>query len=213
MRAEYHRQITEEALRGFFSSRALRIITRSNLSQDSIVGQLFHNEFHFDNNKIMEGFSYIKKQKETVVASILSNEVENSWRAFGRLTHSLQDFFAHSNYVKLWFDVKKNSQNDIDNIPTDCPEIINHPTFHSHTVYFPLDIFGLILGSSRLIYKFLPEDSHTKMNLDSPESGKLFKIAFYLAKTRTLQEFINIKRIIENINPGKLAFFLDLDQE
>lgn len=47
----YHIKITRQAIGNSFSPHALEIITRSNLGQDDLAGQIGRPEFHFDDNK------------------------------------------------------------------------------------------------------------------------------------------------------------------
>ncbi len=130
MIAFYHKKITCEALSSFFSERALHNIVKANLRQDSIIGQLFHNEYHFDNNKISEGITYIQQQKILVLDFLTSGSTKKSWHALGRLVHSAQDFYAHSNYISLWIDSLDKKIPQIEDLSTLDPKIIKNPNFH-----------------------------------------------------------------------------------
>jgi len=209
MIAFYHKKITCEALSSFFSERALHNIVKANLRQDSIIGQLFHNEYHFDNNKISEGITYIQQQKIMVLDFLTSGSIKKSWHALGRLVHSAQDFYAHSNYISLWIDSLDKKIPQIEDLSTLDPKIIKNPNFHSHIAYFPLDFIGLLPGMAKRVKVHLPLDSHANMNLDSPESGENFHWAYHAALKRTIQEFSNLKDTIVNKNIDLLQMFLD----
>ena len=101
----YHIEICELALGSFFSPRALKVIITANLAQDGLCGQIGHPEYHFDNNAFEAGNAYLESQRQ-IVCEVISNQSETilAWKAFGRMTHAVQDFYAHSNYIFLWVD-------------------------------------------------------------------------------------------------------------
>ena len=65
-------------------------------------GQIGHDEYHFDNNAFEKSYAYIEEQRALTISSLMANDVFSAWSAFGRLTHTVQDFYSHSNYVDLW---------------------------------------------------------------------------------------------------------------
>lgn len=67
-------------------------------------GQIGHDEYHFDNNAFEKGYAYIREQRGFVLASLMSPGVLSAWIAFGRLTHAVQDFYSHTNYISMWLD-------------------------------------------------------------------------------------------------------------
>src|SRR6187200_1682220 len=102
MLPKYHAEITQQALMNLFNNAAIEKIIAANLYQDRITAQIGHDEFHFDNNAFEKSYAYIEEQRAITISSLRSNDVISAWAAFGRLTHTAQDFYAHSNYIDLW---------------------------------------------------------------------------------------------------------------
>ncbi|MCJ7431974.1 MAG: hypothetical protein MUO77_00655 [Anaerolineales bacterium] len=132
MLKQIHVEITREALNGSFSPRARWIISAANFRQDTLRGKIGHNEYHFDNNTMDASYRYINKQRGYILASLLLPNSSSAWPAFGRLIHTAQDFYAHTNYVFLWLARYK------DATPPPSPEIdpvkkslLHSPDLHS----------------------------------------------------------------------------------
>jgi len=210
MRTKYHREITSKALAPYFSHRALSVIVRANIWQDSLLGQIGHDEFHFDNNAIEQSCMYIQKQHELVIANLEEHRAIKAWRAMGRLTHAAQDFYAHSNYIALWIIGLNNKEPNLKHLSFIDNSIINNPDFHSAKTYLPLDYFALIPKLGTIFKNLLPKDSHAWMNLDSPESGKPFRWAFHAAVKRTHYEYTEIIKIVQKKDSALLPIFSDL---
>ena len=162
-----HEEMTREALGEHFSPRALEIIIAANRKQDAIRGQIGHDEFHFDNNAIEKGFRYINEQRGFVLASLLSPGVLSAWIAFGRLTHTAQDFYSHTNYISLWLDQHPGTPPTPPEIDPVQKSLIRSPNLHSGKIYLPMDALYFVPFLRKFALKLLPEDSHGKMNLDS----------------------------------------------
>lgn len=200
-----HEEMTREALGPNFSPRALEIIIAANRKQDALSGQIGHDEFHFDNNAIEQGNRYINEQRGFVLASLLSPGVLSAWIAFGRLTHTAQDFYSHTNYVSLWIDQHSGTRPlEIDPVQKN---LLQSPSLHSGKIYFPLDVLYFIPFLKKFSLKFLPDDSHGKMNLDSPKQGARFEYARAAAVKRTQYEFELLKKILP---PEMYVKFVDL---
>ena len=200
-------EMTREALGPYFSAGALEIIIAANKKQDALSGQFGHDEFHFDNNAIEKGLRYINEQRGYVLASLLSPGVLSAWIAFGRLTHTAQDFYSHTNYISLWLDQFNGTPPTPVEIDPVQKSLIQSPSLHSGKIYFPLDVLYFIPFMRNLALKFLPEDSHGKMNLDSPKQGPYFEYARAAALKRTQYEFELLKKIL---TPEMIAKFTDL---
>ena len=97
-----HAEITRNALAGNFSERALGAIIAANLRQDRLLALIGHDEYHFDSNAFAESYAYLEEQRSLTISSLKSNDLPSAWSAFGRLMHTAQDFYAHSNYIDLW---------------------------------------------------------------------------------------------------------------
>jgi hypothetical protein len=202
-----HEEMTREALGEHFSPRALEIIIAANRKQDALRGQIGHDEFHFDNNAIEKGFRYINEQRGFVLASLLSPGVLSAWIAFGRLTHTAQDFYSHTNYISLWLDQHPGTPPTPPEIDPVQKSLIRSPSLHSGKIYFPLDVFYFIPFLQKFALKLLPEDSHGRMNLDSPKQGPRFEYARAAAVKRTQHEFDLLKKILP---PDLFAKFTDI---
>lgn len=208
MLTRYHIEMTREALGDFFSERALQAIISANINQDGVAGQFFHDEFHFDNNAFDKGYRYINEQRGYVLAAFIGAGVSlaAAWQAFGRLLHSAQDFYAHSNYVTLWLDLKKDAPHSPSDIEPLNKDVLQSPTLHSGKIYFPMDMLYLIKPIRPLTMRLLPKDSHGWMNLDSPEQGFKFEYAIRAAVKRTKHEFELLQKLL---TPDMLAKFVD----
>jgi hypothetical protein len=190
MLTKYHIQILSEALADCFSLRALSAITTANNHQDRLSGQFGHDEYHVDNNSFKRSNAYMEEQRALVISSLNAKDASSAWSAFGRLTHTAQDFYAHSNYVTLWLSSFDGdtwpAASEID--PVD-PTLLNHPDLHSGKVYYPLDALYYFRPLRRFVLEHIPRDSHAWMNLDSPEQGFHFDYALQAAIKRTKIEF------------------------
>ena len=190
MLTQYHIEIMLDSLADQFSARALSAITTANIYQDRIRGQYGHDEYHFDNNAFEKTYAYIEEQRALTISSLQKNDATSAWRAFGRMTHSVQDFYAHSNYITMWiarFDGRTPpAPPEVD--PVD-QTLLNSPDLRSGKVYYPLEILYFIRKLRPLSLRLLPYDSHAWMNLDSPEQGFKFYYAMQAAIKRTKIEF------------------------
>jgi hypothetical protein len=189
MLQKFHVEMMQLALEDQFSTRALERIIAANLYQDRIRGQIGHDEYHFDNNAFEKSYAYIEEQRALTIASLMANEAPSAWSAFGRLTHTAQDFYAHSNYVSLWLARQAEgappAPPEID--PVDL-QVIHAETLHSGRIY-PLELLSFVPFLKPLVMPLLPRDAHGWMNLDSPERGPEFEYAFQAALKRTKIEY------------------------
>ena len=96
-----HEQITEDGL-SFLNSSVLDQIKDGNVGVD--VGlDFFHPEKHFDGCWFAEGVANINSLYEQALmyANPMEFDSENLAKAFGKILHPSQDFYAHSNWVNL----------------------------------------------------------------------------------------------------------------
>src|SRR4030095_6091556 len=108
MLQKYHIEILQKALGDIFSAAALTKIIEANVYQDRLTAQIGHDEYHFDNNAFEKSYAYIEEQRALVISSLQASDAAAAWSAFGRLTHTVQDFYAHSNYIDLWLSLHAN---------------------------------------------------------------------------------------------------------
>jgi hypothetical protein len=190
MLPRYHAEITRQALRDLFSAAALEKVVRANLYQDRLAAQVGHDEFHFDNNAFEKSYDYIEEQRRLTIMALESKNALAAWAAFGRLTHTAQDFYAHSNYIDLWLANQSNgalpAPSEVD--PVDLTVIANR-VLRSGRIYLPLEPLSFIRILRPFVMPLLPRDSHAWMNLDSPEQGSSFEYALQAAVKRTKLEF------------------------
>lgn len=198
MLIQYHEAITQKALKGYFSPDALNEIVSENLKQDNLPGQIGHNEYHFDNNALEESYAYIEEQRALVYASLRNGAPPAARAAFGRLIHTAQDFYAHSNYVDLWLAQFPRGEDADEHLPPPTEidplvdELIHSPSLRSGKLYYPLELLAFVPLIKNFIIPLLPKDSHAHMNLDSPERGIRFAYTFEAAVKRSASELEEI---------------------
>lgn len=203
----YHTEICQKALPSLFSQSALDIIIKANHRQDGIfTGLLGHPEYHFDGNKFEESWAFVKNQHGILQTTLKTNEeIEKAWKAFGSLLHAVQDFYAHSNYVKLWLTKYSPAQSfSVKDFNGLDESILDSPDLRSSIVYYPLEALTYFEFMRPLLRPLLPEDSHANMNLDSPIMGPLFLYAMEGARQRSKYEY---DLVIQNLNPAQIDRF------
>ncbi len=200
----YHRKILKKAVGMRFAPRALDIVTEANLGQDSLSGLVGHPEYHFDDSAFEAGYAYMQAQREQIWRILRTGgPVEAAWRAFGRLTHAAQDFYAHSNYVALWTArLTPDAPPDID--PLD-EAVLASEALCSGKIYW-LEVISLLPALRPLAKRLLPADSHAAMNMDNPAAHPLFFTAMSAARKRTIHE---LDLILAQCTPEEQARFLD----
>jgi hypothetical protein len=208
MNSYFHTMITIDALAENFSENAIKEIIRANVKQDSIIGQVFHNEYHYDNNKLSHSYQYIQDQKRICMQAISKSDVKSARRAFGRLIHTAQDFYAHSNYAMLLSMTTPSLGSHVPGLDCVNPEIMNNKDLRSHKVYFPLDHLSIIPFFAKHLKKYAPDDSHLRMNLDTPLSGQLFVMVYRMAVKRSFEEFHSLISAIDSADRTKFNKFL-----
>jgi hypothetical protein len=211
MDTSFHKEICQRALNDHFSPRALEVVITANIGQDDLRGQFGHPEFHFDHNAFEESYTYMEDQRHTILKTLsMDGNPVSAWEAFGRLVHTGQDFYAHSNYLSLWVDSfpeeKVPAPVEVDAMN---PDFLNHHQLKSGKIYL-WDYLAYIPGLYNLAMRILPKDSHGYMNLDHPERGSLFPYAVEAAVKRTIHEFKAISSSIrEELGENILQHFID----
>lgn len=207
MHLKYHAEITRLALQDQFSSAAMKKIIAANLYQDRPAAQIGHDEYHFDNNAFAKGYAFLEGQRTLAITALQTKDTASAWAAFGRLTHSAQDFYAHSNYVDLWLASHSNGTRPTPSAidPVDST-LIESPALRSGKIYLPLEAFSFIKPLKVLVMSRLPHDSHAWMNLDSPEQGPRFDFAFHAAVKRTRIEF---EKTAASLSRDQIETFVD----
>ncbi len=193
MLLEYHAIITRDAIGKFFGETALREIIAANFKQDSLANLIGKPYLHFDNDKIAESLAYIDRQITRLTDARGDDAVIQNvqWDAFGRLCHTAQDFYAHSNYVDLWLaengGLENTSPAEIDGLDE---KLLSHPNLRTGSFYLLRDIVYYIPGVRTIARKIhIPIFSHEAMHLDDPTRGAKFAYAMTAAIQRTRFEY------------------------
>lgn len=197
MQARYHIQITHAAVGDRFTQSDLQRIVRANLSQDRLPNLVLHPELHFDGGALREAQAYISQQRRLAVRLLMHGDRAGALDAFGRLTHTRQDFYAHSNWTALWV-VRHGGP---DRVTPDQVEICPNP----------LAVPGLISGKASVIHflacriplygrwharHMTPHDDHEAMNLDHPGRGPMFSYAVAAATRHTVVELDTLLKML-----------------
>jgi len=211
MLIQYHKSITRKALSDRFGPRALEIVLKANLKQDDLLtGQIGHDEYHYDNNAIAKADRYLEEQRDLTLSALGQHDIPAAWFAFGRLVHTAQDFYAHTNYVDLWlsrFERDGQTPPPPSEIAPFMDELVHSPDLHSGKLYYPWEVLAFIPGIKRLVIPLLPGDSHAHMHLDSPTCGQRFDYAFEAAVKRTRYEF---DKTVAGLTSVQEALFKDM---
>jgi len=197
MLTRYHQQITTEALGKRLGPKALETVIQANLHQDDLKYLLGgYPHYHFDDNEFERTYLYLDEQHQLVKNTLAHNgDPTLAWVAFGKITHTVQDFYAHSNYVQLWleqnaretgFPNRPPNPNEIEPL---IPNLITNPRLFTARSILLFEFLGMLPLLGKILIPFFPPDTHIRMNLDQPASGPLFSYAFVAARKRTEKEF------------------------
>jgi len=208
MKTRYHIEITKRSLEKHFSEYALRQIIIANIKQDRIRYQFRHDHIHFDGNAFDRGLFYITYQEESLISAVKSGHFSNARKALGRITHSWQDFYSHSNYVNLWLNQTTIEEPQL--ISYDDENIFHHSELKSGKSYGLIEFIAMIPLISKVIKPLMPSDSHAQMNHDSPADSNDFDFVYWAAFNQTKAVFDKImQQLIESdIEQMKINQFL-----
>jgi len=188
MELQYHRQLLLEGAPSGFSQGTLNyVIVPANLSVDL---DQFDSALHFDNCTFALGSQVIQDHWTQIESGAYP------YYDFGRLTHTVQDFYAHSNWIELHQDVSP------------------IPVWDLNPATLPADIVSGVfsLDSPKLCGPGAP--THEELNKDSPNSpegskvvasgpnaGKtLFDLAFATALQATKNQFAQLAPYVDSYN-------------
>jgi RHS repeat-associated protein len=162
----HHKRATYRALRmaGVSGSRAFTTsLIYGNTIKADVLGA--NSDYHFDGrnnfNEIVSSWKVL--QNELKSASLGSTKYGGAETAnFGLLLHTVQDFYAHSNYIELfvkYFQERNGNQKpSAHDIPT-FEEVLNNPHYRGLLEY--LEKNGLKTGEFNLM-DWLAGDDHEK---------------------------------------------------
>ncbi len=190
MLVSVHVQMMHLALEGLVSARALRRMIDANIQVDAIWNQFGRHELHFDDSAFDKANAYLADQRGRIRPALEAGRAEAAWEAFGRLTHTAQDFYSHTNYVDLWTACQPDGMvppaSQID--PLD-DTLVNSPALRSGKPYLPLGLLSFLPIVSGWLDPHMPADSHARMHLDSAARGPMFEYAFHAGVKRTRVEY------------------------
>ena len=193
MKKNVHIDITKSALSGTFSVLAIEQICLANVGQDALIYQFGHDHFHVDSNSFKAAENYRIAQQAKVVAMVQAGDLNHAWIHFGKLTHTVQDLYSHSNYVELYLEKHPGCLPEEIN-PLD-EDIFNSTKLISGRLYYPFEVITFFRNVPNWIVEMFPADSHAKMNKDYP-GRRGFEHARQAAIFRTWHEFIEISKIL-----------------
>jgi len=199
VKEQYHREITVQALDDYFCSDALETVISANLGQDALRYQIGHDYIHYDSNSFAAGDAYCEAMRLSTIAALKSANPLAARESLGRLTHTVQDLYAHSNYVALWRETHPGVSADV--IEPEIGELLSDARLHSGKLYYPLEAFSFIAALKPYVVPMLPRDSHAWMNIDDP-SRPDFDYAFAAAVKRTNLEYL---RLVEQLSVREAA--------
>jgi hypothetical protein len=164
----------------------LDVIVAANLATDA---NQFNSAWHFDNCAFGPGTERI----EDLWGLIRSTTVEtNTFVDFGTMIHTVEDFYAHSNWIEL--------HTDVDPIPTWDLQVGSLPAdIVSGT--FLLD-WPKLCGPNAPTHAELNKDSPTstegaKIVQSGPNAGKsLFDLAYATALQATRDQFAELSKVV-----------------
>jgi hypothetical protein len=207
MLGRYHTDITRQAIGAKVGPRALKVILRTNLGQDNLVHQVGRDYFHFDNNQIQASYAYIETQRLAVFSSLSRGDAHAAWRAFGRMIHTVQDFYSHSDYIPRWLS-RFNGETppppgEIDPV---LAEILEDPGLHTGMINPLLEALAFLPPLRKFVLPHLPVNAHAHINHDGPHISAQFDYVFAASVKRTRLEF---EKTISRLSPEHLSDFID----
>jgi hypothetical protein len=202
VKTKYHREITTMAVGEYFSLEALEEVISANLGQDALRYQIGHDHFHYDSNSFSAGDSYCNDLRQMIPVKIRSGNISAARIDFGCLTHTVQDFYAHSNFVALWRESYPNATPE--EIDPESAVFLSDPRLHSGKLYYPLEILSFVNILKGIVLPLLPRDSHAWMNMDDPFRPN-FDFAFSAAVKRTRAEYQRVVGLISSTEAALLT--------
>jgi hypothetical protein len=162
MQAQYHVATTRQVLGGLLAQNALAQVVNANIGQDTllaVLGAAPHH--HFCDPVIERSLEYIESEHARIATLAGAPGSEQAQRAaFGRLLHTVQDFYAHSNYVDLWL-----AQTGLEPPPAvDAldPRLLHHPQLQIGDWVFWRDLVFYIPLLGPLVRRFWYRTTHMR---------------------------------------------------
>ncbi|XP_076000648.1 von Willebrand factor A domain-containing protein 7 [Genypterus blacodes] len=85
--------------RGFW--RAVGEVVKSNAAMDFLSSTRSDPVYHFDSENVDSAMVMLRQFWDQTLLSVRAKEYQSARRSLGKLFHSLQDFYSHSNWVEM----------------------------------------------------------------------------------------------------------------
>ncbi|XP_028656080.2 von Willebrand factor A domain-containing protein 7 isoform X2 [Erpetoichthys calabaricus] len=82
---------------------AVNEIVRANAAMDFVSSTRSNPILHFDSERIQEANDLLFKSRKQIIDSIQAGDFKGAREKLGRVLHSLQDFYSHSNWIEMGF--------------------------------------------------------------------------------------------------------------
>lgn len=212
-----HGEITVEAINSTqpivkgkklqFSQEAIQQIVDANTKTDNLANQT-KPELHFDSEEFLPASKRLIELRKKVITTITTTASGAEARAdLGGALHTLQDFYAHSNWVELGQSAinknlgRKTFSKPGDNIATcpNAPDVLNGEGLKQLTSgYFtlPSGVCNVKTGKCRHGLSYFPYNCPTGLNKDDqsrPGFGKARSLAVKSSKDFLNQIFSDSK--------------------
>ncbi|MCX6067475.1 MAG: hypothetical protein NT121_17255 [Chloroflexi bacterium] len=201
MKTIHHREITAQALNPYFAADALETVIVANLGQDAMRYQFGYDHFHYDASAFAAGDAYIDEMRRSALDALQRGDALPARASFGRLTHTAQDLYAHSNYIALWRELHPEAEPG--ETDPQLAVLLKDSRLHSGRLYYPLEALSFIPALKSYVIPLLPRDSHAWMNIDDP-SRPNYDFAYAAAVKRTSLEY---RLIAEKLTAQQSAQF------
>lgn len=237
---KYHVQITANALDDSLSPNAIGIISRGNIESDTIFSEIegisdgyVVTAQHFNNTDLEDCKDFIDYAQDATVDTFIEalstadeDEKEDlyiqAFYNFGRLTHCVQDFYSHTNWVNLTGNEVSVWNESIENPNIDNPAALKTGRYTGLSQFWDDVKFGLFGTSINYDKTYLGDKnvSHCLLNKDEPgtfadkafqerEGTSGFELACADATLHTTQEWDQIlAELDEQLNDEEYAQLL-----
>ncbi|HEX6100664.1 MAG TPA: VWA domain-containing protein [Thermoanaerobaculia bacterium] len=96
-----HENITESKLQGAgFSQKSANVVGDANWYTD--IYEQTTSSAHFDDESLAQGSARLRGKIDSIIQNLANCQKDEALKEMGRALHTLQDFYAHSNWVNHW---------------------------------------------------------------------------------------------------------------
>jgi heterokaryon incompatibility protein Het-C len=181
-----HIDLVSQACEGHFVTNAIAKISQGNLLQDA---NQFTSNLHFDNCTFAEGAAYYAERWNVIESA---GDPITALHTFGQILHSVQDFYAHSNWVELHVDHSPIPLWNFDE--STLPNLIVSGTW---SIGFPKKC-GSGVPSHEMLNKDNPDTESGRITVQTgPNTGSsLFQLAYASALAHSKMEVRRFEGVI-----------------